>query len=159
MHPLILTTAELANQVEYWHQEQLKLVLTNGCFDLLHIGHIHTFYEAKKLGDILIVGINSDHSVRSLKGTDRPLIGEQDRAQLVAAVKPVDSVTIFAELDANRLIEIIKPHFYVKGGDYNLDNLPEKATLQNFGITVKFIPFLSGNSTSELIAKIRHQKI
>lgn len=151
---MILKESDL-DKIQKWHAANKKIVLTNGCFDLLHVGHLRTFVEAKKLGDLLIVGINSDQSVKSLKGETRPIISQEDRAELVSAMKPVDYVIIFDELNVSNLLEKIKPDIYVKGGDYTLDSLPEKATIIRLGIEVKFIPLVVGISTTELVKRIR----
>lgn len=151
---MILKESDL-NIIQKLHDANKKIVLTNGCFDLLHVGHLRTFVEAKKLGDLLIVGINSDQSVKSLKGETRPIISQEDRAELVSAMKPVDYVIIFDELNVSNLLEKIKPDIYVKGGDYTLDSLPEKGTIIQLGIEVKFIPLVVGISTTELVKRIR----
>lgn len=156
---MILKEPSLLNEISKWQDSNKKIVLTNGCFDLLHVGHSRTFFEAKKLGDLLIVGINSDKSVRTLKGETRPLISEEDRAELVFAIKPVDHVIIFDEINVSHLLESIKPDIYVKGGDYTLESLPEKETLIRLGIEVKFIPLVAGISTSELVKRIRKANI
>jgi rfaE bifunctional protein nucleotidyltransferase chain/domain len=150
----IISRADLAEMAAVWHAAHRKTVLTNGCYDLLHVGHLHTFRQAKQLGDILVVGINSDRSVRSLKGPDRPLVPEAARAELVAALEPVDFVTIFAESTAVDLITVVKPAVYVKGGDYQPENLPENRVLQEFGIDCRFIPMIPGYSTTELVRRI-----
>jgi len=155
---LILKESDL-DKIQKLHAANKKIVLTNGCFDLVHIGHLRTFVEAKKLGDLLIVGINSDQSVKSLKGETRPIISQEDRAELVSAMKPVDYVIIFDELNVSNLLEKINPDVYVKGGDYTLDNLPEKATIIRLGIEVKFIPVVVGISTTELVNRIRKANI
>lgn len=151
---LILTDTILELMVKKWKKQKLKIVLTNGCFDLLHAGHLHTFQEAKKMGDILLVGINSDFSIRRLKGEPRPIIPEKERALMVAALKPVDYCIIFNELTADHLLEKVIPEFYVKGGDYTLKSLPEKETLIKYNIKTIFIPLVSGISTTEIISKI-----
>ena len=152
---LILTRDELSFQVAKWHEQHAKVVLTNGCFDILHVGHLRTFKEAKAFGDILIVGLNSDQSIRGLKGETRPIIPQSDRLELLAALEPVDCVTLFDEATASKLIEVIKPQIYVKGGDYTLDSLPEKEVLIRYQVEVKFIPLVVGISTTELINRIR----
>jgi rfaE bifunctional protein, domain II len=152
---IILEREQIAVQTSKWHQERLRVVLTNGCFDILHAGHLRTFKEAKTQGDILIVGLNSDSSIKSLKGDTRPIIPQSDRMELLAALEPVDFVTVFDETTAIRLIELIQPQVYIKGGDYNLDKLPEKEALIRYQVEVKFIPLVSGISTSEVIKRIR----
>lgn len=152
---MILEEATLLNEIPKWRENNQKIILTNGCYDLLHVGHLHTFREAKKMGDLLIVGINSDRSVQALKGATRPIITEKDRAEMVSGLKPVDYVIIFDEDTVAHLLEIIKPHVYVKGGDYTLENLPEKETIIKLGIEVKFIPLVTGISTTEIVKRIQ----
>ena len=135
-----------------------KIVFTNGCFDILHAGHVRYLTEAKKFGDILIVGLNSDASVKKLKGNSRPINSEQDRAEVLLGLKAVDEVVIFSEQTAENLISKIQPDIYVKGGDYNLENLPEAKIVQSYGGEVKFINLVEGRSTSNIIKKISEQK-
>ena len=135
-----------------------KIVFTNGCFDILHAGHVRYLTEAKKFGDILIVGLNSDASVKKLKGDSRPINSEQDRAEVLLGLKAVDEVVIFSEQTAENLISKIQPDIYVKGGDYNLENLPEAKIVQSYGGEVKFINLVEGRSTSNIIKKISEQK-
>ncbi|HBF39142.1 MAG TPA: D-glycero-beta-D-manno-heptose 1-phosphate adenylyltransferase [Firmicutes bacterium] len=155
----IVNRENLAEQAAKWHGEKIKVVLTNGCFDILHMGHLRTFKEAKAQGDILVVGLNSDESIRGLKGETRPIIPQNDRLELLAALEPIDYVTLFDEATAVRLIELIKPQVYVKGGDYNLNNLPEKDVLLRYQVEVKFIPLVTGISTTEMIKRIRTANI
>lgn len=152
---MILEETALLNEIPKWRENNQKIILTNGCFDLLHVGHLRTFREAKKMGDLLIVGINSDRSVQALKGATRPIINEKDRAEMVSGLKPVDYVIIFDEDTVAHLLEIIKPHVYVKGRDYTLENLPEKETIIKLGIEVKFIPLVAGISTTEIVKRIQ----
>ena len=151
---MILYKSALFAEIQKLRTANKKVVFTNGCFDLIHIGHLRTFNEAKKMGDILIVGLNSDRSVKALKGETRPFISEQDRAELVLALKPVDYVIIFEETDVSHLLETIRPDIYVKGGDYTLENLPEKETIIRLNIEVKFIPLIAGISTTELVNRV-----
>jgi rfaE bifunctional protein nucleotidyltransferase chain/domain len=152
---IILDIQELDRFATQWRRENQRIVLTNGCFDLVHAGHLHTFREAKKWGDILVVGINSDRSVKALKGDFRPIISQTDRLALLSALEPIDFVTVFDDDTAGNLLEKIRPHVYVKGGDYSLDTLPEKPILVRFNIPVKFTPLIPGISTTEIIRKIR----
>ena len=131
-----------------------KVVFTNGCFDILHVGHTRYLAAARQLGDKLIVGLNSDASVRKLKGSNRPINTEADRAEVLLALKSVDEVIIFNEDTAERLIAEIKPDIYVKGGDYTLDNLPEAKIVQSYGGRVEFIPLVAGRSTTRVVEKI-----
>jgi rfaE bifunctional protein nucleotidyltransferase chain/domain len=146
--------AELDKLTEGWRAAERKVVFTNGCFDLLHAGHLRIFLAAKQLGDLLLVGINSDSSVKSLKGAERPVVGENYRAELVAALKPVDYVVIFHQLTTDHLLEIVRPAVYVKGGDYSPENLPEYGTLSLLKIQVIFFPLIPGISTTKLISKM-----
>lgn len=156
---MILNESALLLEIQKWRAANKKIIFTNGCFDLIHVGHLRTFNEAKKMGDLLVVGINSDRSVKALKGETRPLISEQERAELISALKPVDYVIIFDEMNASRLLDTIKPDVYVKGGDYTLDNLPEKDSIIRSKIEVKFIPLVAGISTTELVKRVRQANI
>lgn len=156
---LILTNDELVDRSAKWREQDLRVVLTNGCFDLLHVGHLRTFKAAKLLGDLLVVGLNSDQSVRVLKGETRPVIPQDDRCELIAALEPVDFVIVFNEFTAVNLLEKVRPQVYVKGGDYSIDTLPEKEVLLRLNIEVKFIPLVLGVSTTELVQRIRTANI
>lgn len=155
----------LVNLRENWRKAGQRVVLTNGVFDIIHIGHVSYLQQARALGDLLIVGLNSDASTRALKGPERPLVSQNERAALLAALRCVDYVTIFEELTAESLVAAVQPDMYVKGGDYTLPDaasevttgkiLPEAQVVQSYGGEVRLIPYLPGRSTSELIAKIR----
>ncbi|TCL36057.1 rfaE bifunctional protein nucleotidyltransferase chain/domain [Anaerospora hongkongensis] len=130
------------------------LVFTNGCFDIIHAGHVRYLAEARKLGDCLIVGLNSDRSVRELKGPTRPVNHQEDRAEVMAALAAVDYVVVFNERTAEDLIGEVKPDIYVKGGDYRIEDIPEaKIVAANGGKTV-LIPEVPGRSSSNIIKKI-----
>ena len=133
-----------------------KLVVTNGCFDLLHLGHVTYLETARQQGDVLLVGLNGDSSVRQLKGHDRPLNSESDRAAVLAALQSVDGVCIFSERTATRFLSAAQPDIYVKGGDYTLDTLDpdERRTVEQAGGKIVIIPFVPGKSTTELLKKI-----
>ncbi|HXP35131.1 MAG TPA: adenylyltransferase/cytidyltransferase family protein [Chthoniobacterales bacterium] len=137
-----------------------KIVATNGCFELLHVGHIRYLNAARALGDALIVGINGDQSVRELKGAGRPVNGESDRAEIVAALGCVDLVAIFPEMRATRFLELAAPDIYVKGGDYNQNtlNAEEGQVLQKIGAKIDIVPFAPGYSTSDLLARLSKTK-
>src|SRR5439155_9942466 len=134
------------------------VVATGGCFDLLHVGHLSTLRAARQLGDCLIVCLNSDRSVRSLKGDTRPVVPQADRARLVAALDCVDAVVTFDELTPDRLLDRLRPDIWVKGGDYFLDGpdgepaLPEAELVRRWGGQTVVVPYLSGRSTTQLIA-------
>lgn len=132
-----------------------RIVFTNGCFDILHTGHVRYLKAARSLGDCLAVGLNSDVSVRRLKGPERPVNAEADRAEVLDALFAVDYVTIFDEPTAEDLIARIRPDVYVKGGDYTLDTLPEAKIVQQYGGRVAFVDLVPGRSTTKVIEKLR----
>jgi rfaE bifunctional protein nucleotidyltransferase chain/domain len=133
-----------------------KLVVTNGCFDLLHAGHVTYLEDARSRGDTLLIGLNGDNAVRILKGAGRPINSEQDRATVLAALQSVDGVCIFAEPTATRFLAHAQPDIYVKGGDYTLDTLnqDERKTVEKAGGKIVIIPFVPGKSTTATLAKI-----
>jgi len=151
----ILTRDEVKQKVAQCRGQKKTVVATNGCFDILHIGHLYLLNKAKAFGEVLIVGINSDRSVSKLKGNDRPIVNEKERAEIIANLRMVDYVTIFDEDTAIELLKAIEPDIYVKGGDYTLDNLPEAPAVASFGGMVKFVEFLPRKSSSGLIDKIK----
>ena len=131
-----------------------RVVFTNGCFDILHAGHVRYLASARAQGDVLILGLNSDASVRRLKGPSRPINNEQDRAEVVGALAAVDAVVIFGEDTAEELIAKVRPAVYAKGGDYTLETLPEARIVESYGGEVAFIPLVAGKSTTGIIAKM-----
>jgi rfaE bifunctional protein nucleotidyltransferase chain/domain len=131
------------------------VVLTNGCFDLLHRGHVHILREAKALGDILIVAINSDRSVKAIKGPSRPVLSQSDRTELLAAMEMVDYVALFDEPDPYDLIAAVRPNVLVKGGDWGSDQIVGADIVKRNGGKVAVIPYLKGFSTTEIIERIR----
>ena len=131
-----------------------KIVFTNGCFDLIHLGHIRYLEKAKKLGDILIVGINSDSSVRKIKGKGRPLANQRARAEILAALEFVNYVTIFSEKDPSKIISLLKPHIHVKGGDYKLSQIKERELVKSYGGKLVILPEVKGYSTTNLMKLI-----
>jgi rfaE bifunctional protein nucleotidyltransferase chain/domain len=141
--------------VQELKKEGRRIAFTNGCFDILHVGHIHSFREAKKNGDILIVAVNSDNSVRSLKGPSRPFTPEDQRAAILAAVEDVDYVVIFDELDPLAIITDIKPHVLLKGEDWAEGTVIGQDVVESEGGKVIRVPLTQGVSTSSLIEKIR----
>lgn len=134
-----------------------KLVVTNGCFDLLHAGHVDYLNKAADLGDILLVGCDSDASVRQLKGSDRPVNPENDRAAVLDALRAVDFVTVFPEKGGRDFIASSRPHIYAKGGDYSAKslNICERSALQMVGAEIRILPFTEGKSTSLIISRLR----
>jgi len=133
-----------------------RLVVTNGCFDLLHLGHVTYLETARRQGDALLVGVNGDASVRQLKGPNRPVTPEEDRAGVLAALASVDGVCVFAEATATRFLAAAQPDVYVKGGDYTLDTLnqDERRAVEAAGGKIEIIPFVPGKSTTALLEKI-----
>ncbi len=137
-----------------------RIVFTNGCFDLLHIGHIRYLEEARALGDFLVVGVNSDSSVRKLKGPQRPVLPEEERAEILSGLGCVDYITLFDEIDPLKLITSLHPHILVKGGDWTKEQTVGKEVVERSGGEVVIIPFVKGASTSNLIETIlgRYEK-
>ena len=131
------------------------MVFTNGCFDLLHPGHVAYLEAARALGDALVVGLNSDASIKRLKGPSRPVVPEGDRAIVLSALEPVDAVVVFDEDTPARLMRELRPAVYVKGGDYRIEDLPEAKVAEEIGAEVKILPFEPGYSTTALIERIR----
>jgi D-beta-D-heptose 7-phosphate kinase/D-beta-D-heptose 1-phosphate adenosyltransferase len=149
----VMSMEVLSGRVAGWRSRGLQVVVTNGCFDLLHIGHIALLEQARRAGDRLIVAVNSDSSVRRLKGPDRPLVREQDRARILAALAAVDAVVVFDESTPLRLIEAIRPDVLVKGGDYCEDEVVGAAGVRGWGGRVELVPLVVGCSTTSLIAR------
>ena len=131
-----------------------KIVFTNGCFDLLHVGHIRYLQEAKALGDVLVVGLNSDTSVRRIKGDQRPLVPESERAEVLAALACVDLIVLFEEPTPARLIETVRPHILVKGGDWSVEQIVGRETVEADGGKVYTLPVVAERSTSNMIQRI-----
>ena len=152
----IVRLDELARHAKELRAAGKKIVATNGCFDLLHVGHVRYLNAARALGDALIVGINGDQSVRELKGGGRPVNPENDRAEILAALECVDLVTIFPAVRATHFLELAAPDVYVKGGDYtsNSLNAEERAVLERVGAKIDIVPFEPGYSTSDLLARL-----
>lgn len=155
----IISLDELPERTGALRAAGKRIVVTNGCFDLLHVGHVRYLKAARSLGDILIVGLNGDRSVRELKGDGRPLNNERDRAEVLASLDSVDLVAIFPELRATRFIELTKPDVYVKGGDYDLASLnsEERAALEKIGGKIDIVPFEKGYATSSLISRLQQK--
>jgi D-glycero-beta-D-manno-heptose 1-phosphate adenylyltransferase len=153
----IIGLEEVAERTKQLRDTGKKLVATNGCFDLLHVGHVRSLQAARAKGDVLIVGLNGDASVCALKGAGRPLNNERDRAEVLAALECVDLVTIFPEVRATRFIQAVRPNVYIKGGDYTSATLDaeERATLEKIGTKIEIVPFEEGYSTSRLLEKLR----
>ena len=152
---MILSRETAARVIEELKLQGKKVVFTNGCFDILHVGHLRYLNEAKKQGDVLIVGVNSDKSVRSLKGPTRPINNEIDRAEMLSGLKAVDFTLIFDELTPIETLEKIKPSIHVKGGDYTKDQLPETAVGEKNGGAVRVRCLVDGKSTTNIVKKIQ----
>jgi len=135
-----------------------KIVTTNGCFDILHVGHVRSLAAAKALGDVLVVGINSDASVRALKGESRPIVPERERAEVVASLKPVDAVFIFRERDPRKWLAKLKPDFHAKGSDRKISEIIEKEVVERGGGRVVLLSIRKGKSTTNIIKKIQQGK-
>ena len=152
MRFLLKDNIEIINRIK---AERKKIVFTNGCFDLLHVGHVRYLAQAKKLGDFLIIGLNSDSSVKELKGEDRPINSFEDRATLLSAIKSVDLVIMFEEQTPENLIKDIVPDILVKGGDYNIEDIVGYQTVMQNGGQVKTLSFYDGYSSTNYINKIK----
>ena len=152
---MLVERQDIAKFCEILRKGGQKVVFTNGCFDILHAGHVTYLEAAKAQGDVLVLGLNTDASVRRLKGPERPINSELDRAKVVGALKAVDYVVLFGEQTAEAVIAEVKPDIYVKGGDYTLDTLPEAKIVQSYGGKVAFIDMVEGRSTTNIINKIK----
>ena len=154
---VILEEKNLEAWLQDFRQTMDKLVFTNGCFDILHAGHVDYLQKARQLGDALLVGLNNDASVRKLKGDSRPIVDEKARAMVLAALEAVDAVVLFKEETPGRLIDQVQPDVLVKGGDYLAEEIVGYQTVTTKGGTVKVLPFLEGHSTTSIIKKIKEQ--
>jgi rfaE bifunctional protein nucleotidyltransferase chain/domain len=152
----ILTLDELPVWRSQFRTRAGRLIVTNGCFDILHSGHVTYLDEARSLGDALLVGLNSDASVRSLKGSDRPINCELDRAILLIALRSVDAVCVFSELTATHFLSLAQPDVYVKGGDYTIGSLnnEERHVVEKNGGKIVILPSLPGRSTTSILQKL-----
>ena len=151
----IKSLAALISIVRRANAQGLRVVFTNGCFDLLHAGHVALLERAKRFGDLLIVGINSDRSVRALKGANRPIVGQRDRALVLAALESVDYVTVFGDATPQRLVERLRPHVLIKGADWGTAEIVGREIVHRDGGRVIRFPLVKGHSTSRLIERIR----
>jgi D-beta-D-heptose 7-phosphate kinase/D-beta-D-heptose 1-phosphate adenosyltransferase len=147
----VIPLEPLLAQVAGWRARGLQVVFTNGCFDLLHVGHIALLEQARRMGDRLVVAVNSDRSVRELKGTGRPVVRQQDRARILSAISAVDAVVIFDESTPLRLIEAIRPDVLVKGSDYVEDEVVGAAEIRGWGGRLELVPKIAGRSTTHLV--------
>ena len=147
----VLSRDRLKQQVAEWRREGQSITLANGCFDLLHVGHVRYLHAAKELGGRLIVAINADESVLALKGQGRPLMPENERAEILAALADVDAVVVFPEHDVRALIREIRPDIQVKGTDYSADSVPERDAMQEVGGRVEIVGDPKNHSASDII--------
>lgn len=150
----VVELSELKREISKIRKEK-KIVFTNGCFDILHLGHIHLLKKAKKLGDVLIIGLNSDSSVKKIKGEERPIKDENTRAQILASLEMVDFVVIFKEKTPLRLIKSIRPDVLVKGGDWKESEIVGADFVKSYKGKVKRIKYLKGHSTTQIIKRIK----
>ncbi|WP_394991865.1 D-glycero-beta-D-manno-heptose 1-phosphate adenylyltransferase [Emticicia sp.] len=151
----ILSREETKKQVEQWQSEGMKIVFTNGCFDIVHLGHIDYLEKAQALGDKLVLGLNTDASVQRLKGETRPVVNEYARARMMSAMSFIDAVTLFDEETPKELIETLCPNILVKGNDYSVENIVGADFVMAHGGEVKTISLVKGYSTSAIIEKIK----
>lgn len=151
----VLSRKNIADFVDKLHKSGKTIVATNGCFDILHCGHVRYLQKSKTFGDYLIVLLNSDKSVRSIKGPSRPINNENDRAEVLCALSCVDFVVLFDEDSPRNLLDEIKPDVYTKGADYTMDTLPEADIMRKNNIRVEFIELVKGKSTTSIIDKMK----
>ncbi len=153
----IVSREEAKGRVDEWRRERKRIAYANGCFDLLHVGHVRTLEAARQHGDVLVVGLNSDTSAQRIKGKGRPIYDEQSRAEMVAALASVDLVVIFPEFSSLPLIKALRPDVWVKGGDYVLEtvNQDERAFVESYGGQVALTDRVEGASTSDVIARVK----
>ena len=154
----IIERENLANFINKIRNSQKKVAFTNGCFDILHVGHTRYLREAKSYGDLLIVGVNSDESVRALKGDSRPVNVVSDRVEVLSELESVDYVVVFDELTAEKIVSEVLPDFYIKGGDYTIEDLPEAVIVAKNGGKTIIVPEIKGKSSSNIIQKINELK-
>lgn len=151
---MIVNIKDIEQLCAILHRSGKKIALTNGTFDILHAGHVRYLNEARKLADCLVLGLNSDASVKQYKSDKRPIVPQAERAEVIDSLKAVDYVVIFEETTADNLISKVKPDIYVKGGDYTEETLPETASVKQFGGKIAFIKVVEGCSTTNIIEKI-----
>jgi rfaE bifunctional protein nucleotidyltransferase chain/domain len=151
----ILSLEELLSERSRLRSERKRVVFTNGVFDLLHVGHIRYLEQARSFGDVLVVAVNSDRSVRQLKGDGRPIVTESERAEILASLRSVDYVTIFDDVSPRSLIANLLPDVLVKGGDYGLDEIHGREEVEASGGEVISLPFVSGSSTTTIVERMK----
>lgn len=153
----IQTLIEAKGTLSKWRSQGENAVFTNGCFDLIHVGHVRYLQQARELGDHLVIGLNSDESVHELKGPSRPILPEEERAELLAALSCVDLVVMFSEKRVTNLLKVLQPEIYAKGGDYTPETLDpgERSAIESYGGKIVILPVVPGRSTSWIITKIK----
>jgi rfaE bifunctional protein nucleotidyltransferase chain/domain len=151
--PKIMNAAQLAEQADRWREAGEKIILTNGCFDVLHVGHVRYLRAARELGGKLVVALNSDSSTRALKGEGRPRVPEAERAEILAALQDVDAVTIFDEPDVRSLVRLLRPDIHAKGTDYTAENVPERDVVIACGGRVAIVGDPKDHSTTEMLRR------
>lgn len=151
VQPKVLSRGELQKRVAEWRRSGSRITLTNGCFDLLHVGHVRYLHAARELGGKVVVAVNSDDSARALKGEGRPVISAEERAEILAALADVDAVVIFPEKDVRAIIREIRPDFHAKGTDYTAESVPERAEVEACGGRVVIVGDPKNHSASEII--------
>ena len=155
---LIFTEWQVAKtKREALRAQGARLAFTNGVFDLLHVGHLRYLKAAAALADVLWVGLNSDESVRKLKGPLRPIMPWAERAELLAALSPIDAVVFFDDSTADQILRLVQPDLYVKGGDYTIASLPEASTARALGANIQILPFVKGHSTTDIVQLVRQK--
>lgn len=154
MQPTVLSREELVQRVAAAREKGARIVLANGCFDVLHVGHVRYLAGARELGDVLIVGINSDHQVAAQKGPGRPVLPAAERAEIVSALESVSYVTIFDEPTVEQLLLALKPDVHAKGTDYTTDTVPERDVVRSYGGHVAIVGDPKDHSTSEIISRL-----
>ena len=150
-----MTSSQIVPIAARLRKSHKKIVFTNGCFDILHVGHVRYLREARALGDVLVLGLNRDRSVKGLKGTGRPVLSEKERAEILSALKAVDYIVFFGESTPEKLIRAVKPDFLVKGGDWKKENIIGASFVESYGGKVIPLRFVKGYSTTNLIEKIK----
>ena len=158
MNEKILTREQLKRRVEKWRRSGEKITLANGCFDVLHVGHVRYLHAAKELGGKLIVAVNSDESTRSLKGDGRPHMPENERAEILAALADVDAVVVFSEPNVRELIREIHPDIQAKGTDYTAESVPEREVVMEFGGRVEIVGDPKDHSASEILRQMEQKR-
>lgn len=153
----VYSATEIQDWVQSLKTSGKTIVTTNGCFDLLHVGHLRYLQQAKALGDVLIVCLNTDASIQRLKGPTRPIVQQDDRAEMMAGLGCVDGVVLFDEDTPENILKVIQPTIHTKGGDYTVESLPESATLQGMGTKIEFLPLVQSRSTTSIVDKIKSQ--